>query len=371
MVNPHPENPLKETLYNLGRQIEPQFVWEWFFKYCAHGSESFKTEPADMIENYKALLSMGIAFLQHKFGSGAYAKIIKDMNTPDWTYYYVGDTHGSMDDTYKMINYFIQVFQVRSNVKVIWIGDMVDRNPYDFQNLALILSFWILFPENVFIIRGNHEDTSVCSRYGFSNNIFAKVGSKELFNPVWDLVGKFFSMLPIGMISQVGDKRILVFHGGFPFDPENFKVWKLEEVEPLLNNFKAEYFDMDVLSQSILWADPDPTLPQGVLPNPRSGRPRFSEEAFLQFAKLNQIDCMIRGHSKWDNGYKLIFENRIISLFSTSTYDSQPIGTAKFLRIFPTTYIQEIEDEQKGIGKGILAVDAQFLQEQFYKYYLH
>ena len=65
---------------------------------------------------------------------------------------------------------------------------------------------------------------------------------------------------------------MIVFHGGFPFNEEHFKVWNLEEAEKYLNCFQTEHFDMDPLSQAILWADPDPDLSEGVAPNPMSGR---------------------------------------------------------------------------------------------------
>ena len=37
-----------------------------------------------------------------------------------------------------------------------------------------------------------------------------------------------------------------------------------------------------------------------------SGRPRFSEAAFLAFMDENHLDCMIRGHSKWEEGVQII-----------------------------------------------------------------
>lgn len=360
---------LRDILYRVGGQTVPEFVWEWFFHYFGAGASVLSNEPADLLPNYHALISMGIALLENRYSNGSYAKIIKDLQTPQFTYYFVGDTHGSFDDVYQLINYFVQVFQVRSDVKVVWIGDIVDRNPYDLQNLALIMSFWILFPDNVFILRGNHEDPSVCSRYGFSEHLYQKSGSKTTFNPIWDLIIQFFSRLPIGMLCQIGEKRVGVFHGGFPFDPENFKVWAIEEVEPLLNCFKPEYFDMDPMSVSILWADPDPTLSEGVAPNPRTGRPRYSEAAITAFMDKNHLSCIIRGHSKWDDGYRLFFGNRVVSLFSTSTYDNKPIGQAKFLRLQPSTQLIELGEEEPNLGKGVLSISAPFLARQLEFYY--
>ena len=146
-------NALRDILYTLARKLTPDFVWEWFFRYYSAGLTPAINEPADVLTNYEALFTMAGSFLDHQYSIQNYAKIVKDPPTPDYIYYFVGDTHGAFDEVYQLINYFVQIFQVRSDIKVIWLGDTIDRNPYDLQNLAFIVAFWILFPQNVFLIR--------------------------------------------------------------------------------------------------------------------------------------------------------------------------------------------------------------------------
>ncbi len=362
------ENALRDRLYEIGNQTAPEYVWQWFFRYFAGGSSRFKAEARDILENYEALFQMGLKLLEHKYSEKKYQKIIRDIHTPDNTYYFVGDTHGSFDDTFLMIDYFVKVFQVHPKTKIVWIGDMVDRNPFDLQNLAFILSFWILFPDNVFIIRGNHEDSSVCSRYGFSQHLYEKAGSREEFEPVWNLATDFFSKLPMGFICQIGDKKIVVIHGGIPFDVKNYSPVSLVELEPSMNCFQKEHFDMDTYSQTMLWADPDPQLQEVVAPTPRTGRPRFSRQAFEDFMVLNRFDILIRGHQKFSEGYNLLWDNRVITLFSTSTYDGRKIGNARFLRLRPDTPVSQIGPEEEN-SQGILWVDEKYLETQLKTYY--
>jgi calcineurin-like phosphoesterase family protein len=365
-------NALKDRLYALGSQQVPTYIFEWFFRYFAGGPDVFKSEPLDMLDNYQSLFSAASKMLAHKKSTEGFGKVIIDTDTPDYTYYFVGDTHGSFSDTYTMIDYFIKVFQVNPKVKVVWIGDIVDRNPYDLQNLALVLSFWLIFPDNVFIVRGNHEDSSVCSRYGFSQHLYDKAGDKPTFTPIWDMIIEFFSQLPLGMFCTVGDKNVFVVHGGIPFDVDNYSPLSWAETEPKLDCYKAEHFDMDKISQTMLWGDPDPNLSEGVAPTPRTGRPRFSQKAFNDFCSVNNISCIVRAHQKWQNGYKLFFNNRLISLFSTSYYDSRRIGDAKFLRLRPDSNLDQlgVEDSQDdGYGFGILKVDSAFLNRQLLTYY--
>src|SRR6056297_2093247 len=138
MSNPQgsSNNKLRDMIYELGRKEIPEYVWEWFYRYLASGREGFyDNEPNELLMNYHALVSMARELLKVKYTSGVYSTFIKDGDTPDWTYYFVGDTHGAYNDVYLMINYFIQVLQINPKVKIVWIGDYVDRNPHDLQNL--------------------------------------------------------------------------------------------------------------------------------------------------------------------------------------------------------------------------------------------
>ncbi len=364
-------NKLREILYQLGESEYPEYVFQWFFKFFAGGPKEISRSPLYIMENFEALIQAAQIMLDHKYQQNEYQKIIQDTRTPHYDYYFVGDTHGSIQDTYIIIDYLVKVFQVQPFTKVIFLGDIVDRNPMDMENLAFILSFWLLFPNNVFIIRGNHEDSSVCSRYGFSQHLYERIGERQKFQKLWDRINTFFTKLPLGIRVTTGTKELIAFHGGIPFNLEDYAPVNLSTVQDQLNCFHQEHFDMDPLSQTILWSDPDPVglKEQIVAPSPRTGRPRFSEKALDDFLTLNSLDAVIRGHQKFSMGYNLLWNNKIISLFSTSTYDNQPIGQAKFLHLRPQTALDEIEDEQRGMGIGILEVDPSFLESHLKKYY--
>ena len=46
-------------------------------------------------------------------------------------------------------------------------GDYVDRGKQSLETVCLVLSFKIKYPENFFILRGNHECASINRIYGF------------------------------------------------------------------------------------------------------------------------------------------------------------------------------------------------------------
>ncbi|MHA1563266.1 MAG: metallophosphoesterase family protein, partial [Promethearchaeota archaeon] len=163
--------------------------------------------------------------------------IIEDCNS---SVFYIGDTHGAIQESFKIVDFFYKLFQINKETKIIFVGDYVDRNPYDLENLTLITAFHLLFPKNVVLIRGNHEDRLINTHYGFFDNLLRAF--REKGEELYEEVIKFFTHLPLVHIAQMhsGENiaRVMAVHGGIPIDPLNFlEPAILEEIEP---NLKCE-----------------------------------------------------------------------------------------------------------------------------------
>ncbi|CAF5072148.1 unnamed protein product, partial [Rotaria magnacalcarata] len=88
-------------------------------------------------------------------------------------------------------------------------GDIVDRGFQSIEIFILISVALIVYPSNVYLNRGNHEDHVLNLRYGFMKEIIHKykVNSSRLLR----LFENIYSWLPV---ASVIDEHIFVVHGG-------------------------------------------------------------------------------------------------------------------------------------------------------------
>jgi serine/threonine-protein phosphatase PP1 catalytic subunit len=102
----------------------------------------------------------------------------------------------------------------------------------------------IKYPENFFLLRGNHECASINRIYGFYDEC------KRRYNiRLWKTFTDCFNCLPV---SALVDEKILCMHGGLSPD--------LKSLEQIKNISRPTDVPDTGLLCDLLWADPGPCL---------------------------------------------------------------------------------------------------------------
>merc|ERR1711971_519520 len=113
-----------------------------------------------------------------------------------------GDIHGQYTDLLRLFEY--GGFPPEANY--LFLGDYVDRGKQSLETICLLLAYKIKYPENFFLLRGNHECASINRIYGFYDECKRRYNIK-----LWKTFTDCFNCLPIAALI---DEKILCMHGG-------------------------------------------------------------------------------------------------------------------------------------------------------------
>uniref|UniRef100_A0A8C3TEG1 Serine/threonine-protein phosphatase with EF-hands n=1 Tax=Chelydra serpentina TaxID=8475 RepID=A0A8C3TEG1_CHESE len=117
-----------------------------------------------------------------------------------------GDLHGRLDDLFLI---FYKNGLPSPEKSYVFNGDFVDRGKQSVEILIILFAFLLVYPKEVHLNRGNHEDHMVNLRYGFTKEVMQKykVHGKKILK----MLQNVFCWLPLATLI---DQKVLILHGG-------------------------------------------------------------------------------------------------------------------------------------------------------------
>lgn len=150
----------------------------------------------------------------------------------------VGDIHGNLESLVRCVSFFKSKYNQDPATRILFLGDYVDRGRNSIECLETILELKLHYPYNVFLLRGNHEDTLA------SPSWFGKLTSlpdSPAFSKITLNISKIFSSLSIAAIINDGVSKTFCVHGGITEKLIKHRLSKINSIK------KGSYYTTNII----------------------------------------------------------------------------------------------------------------------------
>lgn len=203
------------------------------------------------------------------------------------------------------------------DVKLIFLGDYIDRGLFSYNGvLRAVMQIFVNAPDNVFVLRGNHE-----YYLEMGGRIYGGVRPAEAINTLvgympnemFEAYMKLFEAMPNSLLFD----RTLFVHAGIPRD----------------TTLRAKWRDLSSLNESdirfeMLWSDPSQAamIPDAL--QSQNARFPFGRSQFERFMANIGCHTLVRGHEKITEGFSTVYGRPgavLLNLFSAGGADNNDL----------------------------------------------
>ncbi|KAM3677537.1 serine/threonine-protein phosphatase with EF-hands 1 [Ammospiza maritima maritima] len=288
-----------------------------------------------------------------------------------------GDLHGNLDDL--LLIFYKNGLPSEQNPYV-FNGDFVDRGKNSMEILIILFAFLLIYPNDLHLNRGNHEDYIMNLRYGFTKEVSKKY--KDHWKQILSLLRDVFSWLPLATII---DSKVLILHGGISdtTDLDFLNALERNKLKSLMRPPKSVGNRQDHVKKKtpmtkpskhtanqhvagktqhisstgftepsgsnlppdpalkewkqildILWSDP--RSQNGCTPNKcRGGGCYFGPDVTAKLFERYNLKMLIRSHEFKPEGYEISHDGKVITIFSASNYYEEGSNRGAYIKLNP------------------------------------
>ena len=204
--------------------------------------------------------------------------------------------------------------QTYPEVKLVLLGDYIDRGRFSFDGvLRAVLHLFAAMPDQVVLLRGNHEWFRWTTA-GIASGVYPAEGIASIapYVPVEMLEAYrvLFENMPTSLLCD----RTMYVHAGIPRD----------------DTFAERYRDLSSLNDpdlrfQMMWSDPVAADHVPVEMQRLNPRFNFGRNQFRAFMERTGMQVMVRGHEQVERGFEPFYdlgEHMLLDLFSAGGWDN-------------------------------------------------
>jgi len=216
----------------------------------------------------------------------------------------VGDLHGDLESLVNILkeSNFLQKMSQTKNAFLIFLGDYGDRGAFSAEVYYTVLKIKLLFPEQVILMRGNHEgpEDLLASPHDLPYQFQARFGEKwtEAYAKIRELFRHLYNAVLV-------DERYLIIHGGLPPQANTAEDLAYAHIKHPKQSFLED----------MLWGDPNEMI-KGTCASPRGAGKLFGENITDKVLRRFNAKILIRGHEPCEEGFKIDHKGKVLTLFS-------------------------------------------------------
>ncbi|EEE59591.1 hypothetical protein OsJ_11899 [Oryza sativa Japonica Group] len=224
-----------------------------------------------------------------------------------------GDLHGQFGDLMRLFDEYGAPSTAGdiAYIDYLFLGDYVDRGQHSLETMTLLLALKVEYPQNVHLIRGNHEAADINALFGFRIECIERMGERDGIW-TWHRMNRLFNWLPLAALIE---KKIICMHGGI-----GRSINHVEQIENLQRPITMEAGS--VVLMDLLWSDPtENDSVEGLRPNARGpGLVTFGPDRVMEFCNNNDLQLIVRAHECVMDGFERFAQGHLITLFSATNY---------------------------------------------------
>jgi protein phosphatase len=215
----------------------------------------------------------------------------------------IGDLHGDLESLNVILqtSQFIEKMHKTPEATLIFLGDYGDRGEKSPETYYLILKLKLAFPQQVVLLRGNHEAPK--DLLGVPHDL--PVQFQDRFGDAWqetyEKIRDFHACLYNAVYVE---GRYLMLHGGV-----SPNINSLQDIAQAQENHNED------LLEDILWNDPDEKV-RDVSFSPRGAGKLFGKKVTEEVLERLNAKILIRGHETSNVGFKINHGGKVLTLFS-------------------------------------------------------